>query len=346
MNTTTIGFDIAKTVFQVHGMDERGRPTVRRQIRRADLMKFFANLPPCLIGMEACASAHFWARKLSSLGHTVKLIAPQFVKPYVKTNKNDARDAEAICEAVSRPSMRFVLAKTVEQQALIALHRVRQGFVQARTGQANQLRGLLAEFGIVLPKGMSHLHGRTPGILEDAENGLPGVARELFARLFVNLRELGAHITELERQIRAAHRDDDASQRLEAIPGIGPLSASALVASIGDAKAFKNGRQLAAWMGLVPRQNSSGGTTRLLGISKRGDTYLRTLLIHGARSVLRQRRCAVKSSEDRLVRLAERRHPNVAAVALANKNARIVWALLAHDRQYKPDFHRASLAVA
>jgi transposase len=242
--------------------------------------------------------------------------------------------------------MRFVLAKTVEQQALIALHRVRQGFVQARTGQANQLRGLLAEFGIVLPKGMSHLHGRTPGILEDAENGLPGVARELFARLFVNLRELGAHITELERQIRAAHRDDDASQRLEAIPGIGPLSASALVASIGDAKAFKNGRQLAAWMGLVPRQNSSGGTTRLLGISKRGDTYLRTLLIHGARSVLRQRRCAVKSSEDRLVRLAERRHPNVAAVALANKNARIVWALLAHDRQYKPDFHRASLAVA
>lgn len=346
MNTTTIGLDIAKTLFQVHGMDERGKPTVCRQLKRADLMKFFANLPPCLIGMEACATAHFWARKLTSLGHTVKLIAPQFVKPYVKTNKNDARDAEAICEAVSRPSMRFVSAKTVEQQAVIALHRARQGFVAARTAQANQLRGLLAEFGIILPKGISHLRGRVQGILGDAENGLPGVARELFARLFANLGELGCHITELERQIRAVHRVDEASQRLEAIPGIGPLSASALVASIGDARALKNGRQLAAWMGLVPRQNSSGGNIRLLGISKRGDSYLCTLLIHGARSVLRHHKLKASSSEDWLSRLAGRRHPNIAAVALANKNARIVWALLANDRQYQAGHRTVCPAAA
>ncbi len=345
MITTTIGFDIAKSVFQVHGMDERGKATVCRQVRRVEVMKFFANLPPCLIGMEACASAHHWARKLSSHGHTVKLIAPQFVKPYVKTNKNDARDAEAICEAVSRPSMRFVPVKTVEQQAVIALHRVRQGFVEARTAQSNQIRGLLAEFGIVLPRGTSHLRGRIGGILEDADNGLPGITRELFVRLFAHFKDLDRNVAELERQIRAAHREDDASQRLEAIPGIGPLSASALVASIGDAKAFKNGRQLAAWMGLVPRQNSSGGTTRLLSISKRGDSYLRTLLIHGARSVIRHRTRQAGQAEGWLTRLASRRHPNIAAVALANKNARIVWALLAHDRQYRAE-HGTPTAVA
>lgn len=205
MITTTIGFDIAKSVFQVHGMDERGKATVCRQVKRAEVMKFFANLPPCVIGMEACASAHHWARKLSSVGHTVKLIAPQFVKPYVKTNKNDARDAEAICEAVSRPSMRFVPAKTVEQQAVIALHRVRQGFVEARTAQSNQIRGLLAEFGIVLPKGTSHLRRRIPEILEDADNGLPGITRELFARLYTHFKDLDRNVAELERQIRAAH---------------------------------------------------------------------------------------------------------------------------------------------
>ena len=344
MNTVTIGLDIAKTAFQIHGMDGRGNPTVRRQLKRSDVMKFFANLPPCLVGMEACASAHFWARKLEPLGHAVKLIAPQFVKPYVKTNKNDARDAEAICEAVSRPSMRFVPVKTIEQQAVIALHRVRQGFVEARTAQANQLRGLLAEFGIVMPKGISHLRARVPAIIDDTQNGLPGTVRELFARLFTNLRELGTHIADLERQIRAVHRTDEASQRLEAIPGIGPLSASALVASIGDAKAFKSGRQLAAWMGLVPRQNSSGGTTRLLSISKRGDTYLRTLLIHGARSVIRHHKRRPRSCNNWLLRIAERRHPNIAAVALANKNARIVWALLAHDREYQEGYRALAAA--
>src|SRR6266478_468513 len=346
MNTTTIGLDTAKTVFQVHGTDERGKPTVRRQVKRGEILRFFANLPPCLIGMEACTSAHYWARKLTALGHTVRLIAPQFVKPYVRTNKNDARDAEAICEAVTRPSMRFVPVKTVEQQSVIALHRVRQGFVQGRTAQANQLRGLLAEFGIVLPKGITHLRGRMQGILEDAENGLPGLTRELFAGLLAHFRDLDRHVAELERQIRVVHRDDEASQRLEAIPGIGPLSASALVASIGDARAFKNGRQLAAWMGLVPRQNSSGGHTRLLSISKRGDTYLRTLLIHGARSVLRHHVRHTEHADGWLTRLAARRHPNVAAVALANKNARIIWALLAHGRRYQAQDHAATPLAA
>jgi transposase len=281
MNTTAIGLDIAKRLFQVHGMDTRGKTSMTRRLKRAEVLKFFANLQPCLIGMEACASAHHWARRLSGLGHTVKLIAPQFVKPYVKTNKNDARDAEGICEAVSRPNMRFVPMKTVEQQATLALHRARQGFVTARTAQSNQLRGLLSEFGIVMPKGTSTLKRQMPEIIEDAENGLPHTSRELFTRLFAHFKELDRQVAELEQQIKACHLENSSSRRLEAIPGIGPLSASALAASIGDAKAFRNGRQLAAWLGLVPRQHSSGSKEQLLGISKRGDTYLRTLLIHG-----------------------------------------------------------------
>jgi transposase len=296
-------------------------------------MPFFAQRPPCLIGMEACGSAHFWARKLIELGHTVKLMAPQFVKPYVKSNKNDARDAEAICEAVGRPTMRFVSIKTPEQQALLALHRARQGFVRARTAQGNQIRGLLAELGCVIPKGRSHLEQHIPDILEDAENGLSGMSRELFARLLEHLRHLDAQVRALEGQIKAWHREDAASRRLEQVPGIGPLTASALVASIGDARNFKNGRQLSAWLGLVPRQHSSGGKPTLLGISKRGDVYLRTLLIHGARSALLRAK-----PSDWGAALAERRNPNLAAVALANKNARIVWALLAHGRDFQGDY--------
>ena len=256
------------------------------------------------------------------------------MKPYVKTNENDARDAEAICEAVSRPNMRFVPVKSVEQQAVLAVHRARQGFVVERTAQANQIRGLLYELGIVIPKGIRHLEQRLPEILEDAENGLPGASRELFARLFEHFRELGEHVRELESQIKAWHRESEASRRLEAVPGIGALTASALVASIGDAKAFRNGRQLAAWLGLVPRQASSGGKEQLLGISKRGDTYLRTLLIHGARAVMFHRLRRAEESDSWLMKLLARRNRNVAAVALANKNARIVWALLAHEREY------------
>jgi transposase len=334
-NITTVGLDLAKSVFQLHGVDERGKTVLRKTLKRAEVMSFFARLTPCVVGMEACGGAHFWARKLSELGHTVKLMAPQFVKPYVKSNKNDARDAEAICEAVARPNMRFVPIKNVEQQSLLAVHRVRQGFVSARTAQSNQLRGLLSEFGIVMPKGITTLERRMPEILADAENGLPGSSRELFARLYAHFKELSRQVHELEQQIKAWHRENMASRRLEAIPGIGPLSASALAASIGDAKAFKNGRQLAAWLGLVPRQNSSGGRERLLGISKRGDTYLRTLLIHGARSVLLRLKRHADQAEGWLARLVARRNPNVAAVALANKNARIIWALLAHDRDYQ-----------
>jgi transposase len=339
MNITTVGIDLAKLVFQVHGVNERGKTVLRKSFKRGELSKFFANLPPCLIGMEACGGAHFWARKLGEFGHTVKLMAPQFVKPYVKTNKNDARDAEGICEAVMRPNMRFVPIKNVEQQALLGLHRARQGFVWARTAQSNQIRGLLTEFGIVIPKRISALREKLPAILEDAENGLPGSSRELFARLFEHLCELDRQVKELETQIKAWHRQSAASQRLEAVPGIGPLTASALVASVGDAKAFKNGRQLAAWLGLVPRQDSSGGKERLLGISKRGDTYLRTLLIHGARSVLfALKRRAERPADAWLARLAARRNSNIAVVALANKHARIVWALLAHERDYRSDY--------
>ena len=259
MKATTIGIDLAKNVLQVHGVDERGNAVVRKQLKRAQVMPFFGNLAACRIGMEACGSAHYWARKLERLGHSVKLMAPQFVKPYVKTNKNDAADAEAICEAVSRPNMRFVPIKNGEQQAVLALHRARQGFVTARTAQANQIRGLLSEYGIVIPQGLHHIGKRLPEILEDGENDLPGVFRQLLRRLGDHLRELHRQVGELELQIQLWHRQHDASRRLAQIPGIGPLTASALVASVGDAKSFANGRQLAAWLGLVPRQHSSGG---------------------------------------------------------------------------------------
>lgn len=341
MKSTTIGIDLAKNVIQVHGVDERGRPVLKKQLKRHQVAAFFANLAPCLIGMEACASAHHWARKLQALGHSVKLMAPQFVKPYVKTNKNDAADAEAICEAVSRPNMRFVPIKNGEQQAVLALHRARQGFVKARTAQANQIRGLLAEYGIVIPQGIGHIAKRLPEILEDGENNLPGSFRELLDRLGNHLKELDRQVGELEVQIQGWHRQNEASKKLAQIPGIGPITASALVASIGDVKSFDNGRQLAAWLGLVPRQHSSGGKQVLLGISKRGDTYLRTLLIHGARAVIRVAERKVDRANSWLVRIMGRRNKNVAAVALANKNARTVWALLAHDRDYQADYEPA-----
>ena len=337
MKITTIGIDLAKTVFQIHGVDGRNKVVVRRQLKRSGMATYFANLEPCLIGMEACGSAHHWARKLGAYGHTVKLMAPQFVKPYVKTNKNDMADAEAICEAVSRPNMRFVPAKTVERQAILSVHRARQGFVKARTAQANQMRGLLSEFGIVIPKGILSIMKQIPEILEDGENGLPGVMRQLLQRLTEHLKELDRHVDELEGQIQLWHRDNEASRKLEAIPGIGPITASAVVASVGDTKEFKNGRQLAAWMGLVPKQSSSGGKQTLLGISKRGDTYLRTLLIHGARSVIRFAENKAEP-ESWLRKLMARRNKNVAAVALANKNARIIWALLAHSRTFRSDY--------
>jgi transposase len=338
MKITTIGIDLAKNVFQVHGVDERGKAVLRKQLKRKDVVTFFANLECGLIGMEACGSAHYWARKLAELGHTVRLMAPQFVKPYVKTNKNDRNDAEAICEAVARPNMRFVPVKTVEAQAVLGLHRARQGFVKARTAQANQIRGLLAEFGIVIPTGIGHIAKRLPEILEDAENGLPGMMRQLFERLGEQLKELDRQVGELERQIKLWHRENEQSRKLEAIAGIGPITASAFVASVGDAKSFKNARQVPAWLGMVPRQDSSGGKTTLGRISKRGDVYLRTLLIHGARSVIAQIERKPDQADGWLKKLLIRRHKNVAAVALAAKNARIAWALLAHERTYQSDY--------
>ena len=338
MQITTLGVDLAKTVFQIHGVDEHGQTAVRKQLRRTQVLPYFANLAPCLIGLEACGSAHYWARQLAGFGHTVKLIAPQFVKPYVKSNKNDAADAEAICEAVARPNMRFVPVKSAEQQGVLALHRARQGFVKARTAQANQIRGLLAEYGIVLPQGISHIARRLPAILEDGANELSGPMRALFCRLGEHLQTLDRHVEELQAQIQMWHRDDAMSRRLAQIPGVGPITASALAASIGDARNFESGRQLAAWLGLVPKQRSSGGKPLLLCISKRGDTYLRTLLVHGARAVLRVAERKVGYAGSWLARLIGRRNKNVAAVALANKNARIVWALLAHDRTYQSDY--------
>jgi transposase len=344
MKIRIIGIDLAKTVFQIHGVDEHGKVAVRKQLKRAEMATYFANLEPCLIGMEACGSAHHWARKLESYGHTVKLMAPQFVKPYVKTNKNDMADAEAICEAVGRPNMRFVAMKTVEQQAILSVHRARQGFVKARTAQANQIRGLLSEFGIVIPQGIRSITKQVPEILEDGENGLPGTMRNLIERLTENLKEMDRQAKELEAQIQQWHREHEASRKLAEIPGLGPITASAIVATVGDAREFKNGRQLAAWMGLVPKQNSSGGKQTLLGISKRGDTYLRTLMIHGARAVIRVAESKA-APESWMRKLMGRRNNNVAAVALANKNARIVWALLAHDRMFRPDYTPAAVAA-
>ena len=345
MKITTIGIDLAKDVFQIHGVDNHGKTVLRKQLRRNKMTKFFANLEPCLIGMEACGSSHHWARKLGEFGHTVKLMSPQFVKPYVKTNKHDMADAEAICEAVSRPNMRFVPIKNVEQQAILSVHRARQGLVKARTAQANQIRGLLAEFGIVMPQGIHSIAKRVPDILEDAENVLPGTMRHLLKRLNDHLAELNRQVEELELQIKLWHKNNEASQKLEAIPGIGPITASAIVATVGDAREFKNGRQLAAWFGLVPKQCSSGGKQLLLGISKRGDIYLRTLLIHGARAVVRYAENKAEPGSW-LRKLIMRRNKNIATVALANKNARIIWALLAKGTTFHPNHASAACAAA
>jgi transposase len=341
MKITTAGIDLAKTVFQVHATDEHGKAVVKKAMKRDQVAKYFANLPPCLIGMEACGSAHHWHRQLSRFGHTVKLMAPQYVKPYVKTNKNDAADAEAICEAVGRPNMRFVAPKNIEQQTVLSLHAVRQGFVKARTAQGNQIRGLLAEFGIVINKGFAPLYQRLPDIVEDGENGLPGLFRDLLTRLLAHLKVLDRQVGEIELQIKLWHRDNEASQRLSDRRGIGPLTASALVATLGNGRQYKNGRQFAAAIGIVPRQHSSGGKPTLLGISKHGDKYLRTLLIHGARAVIRAVQMQATPStdpEDQWLRgLLVRRHKNVVAVALAAKTARIVWALLAKGEKFDPD---------
>jgi transposase len=322
MQITTIGLDLAKQVFQAHGVDARGHTVLVKQIRRDQMPTFFANLPPCRVGMESCAGAHYWGRELTRLGHDVRLMAPQFVKPYVKSNKNDAADAQAICEAVGRPTMRYVAIKSVEQQAILSVHRARDGLVRARSALANQIRGLLAEFGLVMPIGVSTLRQRTPTLLDEARDRLPPPFVHLIEELLAHMGEQDRHIQAFERQIMQWHRTNPISLKLAQIPGIGPITASALVASVGDARLFKNGRQMAAWLGLVPRQHSSGGKPTLLGISKRGDGYLRKLLLLGAHSALLRIR-KFGDGQSWANRLLRRRPVNVVATAVANKNARI-----------------------
>lgn len=341
MKVTTIGIDLAKSVFQVHGVDEHGKPAIKKQLKRQQMSEFFVQLPPCLIGMEACGGAHYWARKLQQMGHSVRLIAPQYVKPYVKSQKNDAADAEAICEAVARPNMRFVAIKNVSQQSVLALHTARSGFVKGRTALSNQIRGLLAEFGIVIAQGLSHLKARVPEAIEDASNELTTPVRLLVQNLLEHLKSLDTLIKQLELNIKAWSRQSEEARRLEQVPGIGPITATALVASLGDVKHFEDGRQVSAWLGLVPRQHSSGGKTVLLGITKRGDSYLRTLLIHGARAAILAAQRSKQATPTWLANLLARKHPNVAAVALASRNARIAWALLAHQRDYDPRYAQA-----
>jgi transposase len=332
---TMIGLDIAKQVFQVHGSDRFGRAVMRRKLRRSEVARFFSEQPPCLIGIEASGSAHHWARVLGGLGHTVRLMAPQFVKPYVKSNKNDANDAEAICEAVTRPSMRFVPQKSVEQQDLQCLHRVRSRLVACRTQLINQIRGLLAEYGIVLPQHPGQVRRGLPTVLEDAENQLTGFGRELFQGLYEELVQLDEKVGDADKRIQIAFQRTPNCQRIAAVEGVGPLIATAIVAAISNGHAFENGRQFSAWLGLVPRQNSSGGKSRLLGISKRGDPYLRTLLIHGARSVVYR---AKTKSDKRSLWINDKQQrlgTSKACVAVANKNARIIWSLIAREQEYR-----------
>jgi transposase len=335
MNVKRIGLDLAKNVFELYGVDEHEQRVLSKTVRRGRLLATFAQLPPCVVGLEACGGAHHWARELRRLGHEPRLMAPQFVAPYRKNDKNDRNDAQAICEAVGRPNMRFVPIKDEEQQAVLTVHRARSLLVSERTALVNHIRGLLSEYGVVLAQGVATVRKGLPEILEDAENGLPALAREVFAELYARLCGFDKRITEYDRRIEQLARASEAAQRLMQVEGVGPLTATAIVATAGDGQQFKNGRQFAAWLGLVARQRSSGGKARHGRITKRGDVYLRTLLIHGARALMRH----LTGREDRKSRwvlaLKERRGFNKAAVALAAKHARILWALLAHGRDYQ-----------
>lgn len=330
-----LGIDIAKEVFQLHGNDERGKKVLGKRLKRSELFGYVAKLPKCVIGMEACGGSNYWAREFKKLGHEVKLVSPQYVKPYVKRDKNDAKDAEAIAEAVSRPQMRFVPIKEEWQQDIQCLHRIRARLVESRTAVSNELRGLLGEYGIVVKKGISILRREAGLLIEDAENGLSDLLRELMRGLLEELRELDEKVARCDEQVGWIYGGNEACQRIGKVEGVGPITATAIVSAVGDPRVFKNGRQLSAWLGLVPRQHSSGGKPVLLGISKRGDKYIRTLLIHGARAVLRK---AGNKGDKRSRWIQEKQKTrgfNRTCVALANKNARIIWALLARREEYR-----------
>jgi transposase len=336
MEIHTIGIDLGKTVFHLVGLNLRGEVVVRKKFSRTQLLRFTANRQVQLIGMEACGGAHFLGRTLREQGHEVRLIPAQYVKPYVKTNKSDYIDAEAIAEAVGRPSMRFVPIKTDDQLDLQSLHRVRERWVMRRTAVVNQIRGLLLERGITLRKGRCHLDAALPGILEDATLKLSGALRLLLAQLKLELDQLALRMEEADGLIKKTAQDSEVCQRLDAIPGIGPLTATALIAAIGNGAAFRKGREFAAWVGLVPREHSTGGKQTLLGISKRGNGYLRRLFIQGARAVLQFKEKQSPGLSAWLAQLTSRTHHNVAGVALANKLARMAWAVLAKNELYRP----------
>ncbi len=330
-----IGIDLGKNLFHLFGVNQAGKPVLRKKLKRKKLLDFLVQLPQCLIGMEACGGSNYWAREISKLGHEVKLMAPQFVKPYVKGNKNDYNDAEGVCEAVGRPTMRFVEIKTIEQQDIQALHRIRQSQVKSRTALGNQIRGLLAEYGIVIRKGLSQIRTRIPEIQEDGENGLTMRFRGWLSQQLEAFRALDSQIKAFSREIEVICHEDEASSRIKAIPGLGAQGATAIVAAYGNAGHYSDSRQFAASIGLVPRQHSTGGKPTLLGISKRGDKYIRTLLILGARAVITHLGDKQDKRSRWLRNLVERRGVNRAAVALANKNARTIWALLRRGEQYQ-----------
>jgi transposase len=334
MDVTTIGFDLAKNVFQVHGVDASGATVIRKQLRRRQVLPFFRKHPPCLVGMEACATAHHWARQLEALGHEVRLMPPRYVKPYVKRNKNDAADAAAICEAVTRPTMRFVAAKSAEQQSVLMLHRTRALLVRQRTMLVNAIRAHMAEFGIVARVGLPQVKALVAVIADEADGRIPPLARSCLQGLAAQLMSLEGEIAAAGQRIHAWHRSNEVSRRLETIPGIGPITASALAATITDPSLFRSGRELAAWIGLVPRQNSTGGKARLGRISKQGDPYLRWLLVVGAMTVIRHAKRR-GTANPWLAELIARKPTKVAAVALANKLARIAWVLLRDGGSYQ-----------
>jgi transposase len=332
---TTIGLDIAKSVFQVHGQDDAGQVVIRRQLKRRSVLAFFQKLPPCLVGIEACASAHHWSRELQALGHKVRLIPPAYVKPYVKRQKNDAADAEAICEAVTRANMRFVPTKTPEQQSGLVLHRTRHLFIRQQTAVINAIRGHLAEFGIVAPVGRHGVEELLNVLADPNDKRVPEIARACLSAFGAQLRRIKEQVLEFDRLIRAWHRSDEMSMRLDEAPGVGPVLATAVVATVADPKSFRSGRNFSAWIGIVPKQHSSGGKNRLGNISKQGDRYLRGLFVAGALAVIRYAKIHGTKHRPWLTALLARRPTKVAAIALANKLARMVWAMMVKGERYK-----------